>query len=105
MKTWKVVKKNGNECWVTYTDDSFAETDGNILRFRARFQHWSFSKEFDDWEEYSEVILKNTICKKTETPEMRIHRLETDRNELRATLLALQATVDDMQVMLDANNL
>ena len=99
MKTWKVKHKHG---YSEVEADSCTFKDGLLEFFKTNDGYFGTSI---GGVEYWHEIGSRHYPPKTETPEMRIHRLETDRNELRATLLALQATVDDMQVMLDANNL
>ncbi len=65
MKTWKVVKTNGNECWVTYPDDCIVEVDSGMLRFSTNSIPSNEWKVFTSWIECYDVTLSNKIENKT----------------------------------------
>ena len=102
MKAYQV-RQNG--VYVCAIGDGY-EIQGSTLLFYENSHNGgvpTFTTVVKEWDYFNE--LGPCIHNNPETQEMRIHRLETDRNELRATVVGLKAEIEDMRAIMDANNL
>ena len=100
MKTYQIRQ---NDVYIQAIGDGY-EIQGSTLLFYENSNNGgvpTFTTVVKEWDYFNE--LGPRIHNNNESKDMRIHRLETDRNELRAEVLGLKAEIEDLRTDLDLN--